>query len=32
VDLCSAGDDLTIVGVLRKRWKPLQRDTRPGQG
>ena len=29
VDACSAGDDLTIVGVLRKRWKPLQRDTRP---
>ena len=29
VDLCSAGDDVTIVGMLRKRWKPLQRDQRP---
>ena len=30
VDSCSAGDDVTIVGVLRKRWKPLQRDAELG--
>ena len=28
VDRCKAGDDVTIVGLLRKRWKPPQRDQR----
>ena len=29
VDRCKPGDDVTVVGVLRKRWRPLQRDQRP---
>ena len=29
VDRCKPGDDVTVVGVLRKRWRPLMRDQRP---
>ena len=29
VDRCKPGDDVTAVGILRQRWKPLQRDVRP---
>ena len=29
VDRCKPGDDVTVVGVLRKRWRPLVRDQRP---
>ena len=29
VDRCKPGDDVTVVGVLRKRWRPLARDQRP---
>ena len=29
VDRCKPGDDVTIVGVLRKRWRPLTKDQRP---
>ena len=29
VDRCKPGDDVTIVGVLRKRWRPLLKDARP---
>ena len=28
VDLCKAGDDVTITGVVRRRWKPLMRDRK----
>ncbi|KAK8818667.1 hypothetical protein WA538_003977 [Blastocystis sp. DL] len=26
VDMCKAGDDIVITGVVRQRWKPLIRD------
>lgn len=29
IDSCKAGDDITVVGMLRKRWRPLQRGMRP---
>ena len=29
VDRCKPGDDVTVVGVLRKRWRPLVKDMRP---
>jgi DNA helicase MCM9 len=29
IDSCKAGDDITVVGMLRKRWRPLQRAMRP---
>jgi DNA helicase MCM9 len=29
VDRCKPGDDVTVVGVLRKRWRPLAKDQRP---
>ena len=28
VDSAKAGDDVTVVGILRKRWRPLQKDVR----
>ena len=28
VDTCKAGDDVTITGVVRRRWKPLVRDRK----
>ena len=28
VDKCKAGDDVTITGVVRRRWKPLVRDRK----
>ncbi len=28
VDSCKAGDDVTITGQVRRRWKPLRRDQR----
>jgi DNA helicase MCM9 len=28
VDSCKAGDDVTITGVVRRRWKPLVRDRK----
>ena len=29
VDRCKPGDDVTVVGLLRKRWRPLSKDQRP---
>ena len=29
VDRCKPGDDVTVVGMLRKRWRPLVKDARP---
>ena len=29
VDRCKPGDDVTVTGVLRKRWRPLMKDARP---
>ena len=29
IDSCKAGDDITVVGMLRQRWRPLQRGMRP---
>ena len=29
VDCCKAGDDVDIVGILRKRWRPVTRGGRP---
>ncbi|KAJ8270725.1 hypothetical protein GJAV_G00118550 [Gymnothorax javanicus] len=28
VDSCKSGDDITVYGVVRQRWKPLYPDTR----
>ncbi|XP_048842281.1 DNA helicase MCM9 [Brienomyrus brachyistius] len=28
VDSCKSGDDITVYGVVRQRWKPLYQDTR----
>ncbi|XP_062323591.1 DNA helicase MCM9 [Osmerus eperlanus] len=28
VDTCKSGDDLTVYGVVRQRWKPLSQDSR----
>jgi DNA helicase MCM9 len=30
VDTCKAGDEVTIVGMLLRRWKPLCPDARAG--
>ncbi|XP_045125419.1 DNA helicase MCM9-like isoform X2 [Portunus trituberculatus] len=29
VDSCRPGDDVVVCGVVRRRWRPLVRDTRP---
>jgi len=29
IDACKPGDDITVVGTLRKRWRPLSRGNRP---
>lgn len=26
VDLCKAGDDITMTGIVSRRWKPMQHD------
>ncbi|XP_023652930.2 DNA helicase MCM9 isoform X1 [Paramormyrops kingsleyae] len=28
VDSCKSGDDITVYGVVRQRWKPLYQDSR----
>ncbi|XP_028970565.2 DNA helicase MCM9 isoform X3 [Esox lucius] len=28
VDSCKSGDDVTVYGVVRQRWKPMYEDTR----